>query len=159
MIPTNFQQVFFWKSFFGEHITILWDRSHSLRGFFCIKFVYISQYVNNRFSMMPGPSELSFFQLVVLLHRSQRHSNSFWAHRMFEISSHKVNSILSMYKLKFGPFLAKSSKSVLDDTVTQRADIWGFGSIAGYNVTPRSRLLGSLHVIEIFKKDAAENWG
>ncbi len=54
-------------------------------------------------------------------------------------------------------FLAKSSKSVLDDTVTQRADIWGFGSTAGYNVTPYYRLLGSLHVIEMFKKLAAEN--
>ncbi len=53
--------------------------------------------------------------------------------------------------------MAKSSKSVLDDTVTQRADIWGFGSIVGYNVTPHYRLLGSLHVLEIFKKLAAAN--
>ncbi len=53
--------------------------------------------------------------------------------------------------------MAKSSKSVLDDTVTQRADIWGFGSTAGYNITPYYRLLGALHVIEIFKKLAAEN--
>ncbi len=71
---------------------------------------------------------------------------------MFEISSHKVSSILSIYKLKFGSFLAKNSKSVLDDTMTQRADIWGFGNTDGYNVTPHYRLLGSLHVIEIFKK-------
>ncbi len=78
---------------------------------------------------------------------------------MFEISSHKVSSILSIYKLKFGSFLAKSSKSVLDDTVTQRADIWGFCSTVGYNVTAHYRLLGSLHVIEIFKKLAAENMG
>ncbi len=55
--------------------------------------------------------------------------------------------------------MAKSSKSVLDDTVTQRADIWGFGSTVGYNVTPHYRLLGSLHVVEIFKKLAAENMG
>ncbi len=53
--------------------------------------------------------------------------------------------------------MAKSSKSVLDDTVTQRADILWFGSTVGYNVTPYYRLLGSLHVIEIFKKLAAEN--
>ncbi len=53
--------------------------------------------------------------------------------------------------------MAKSSKSVLDDTVTQRADSWGFGSTVGYNITPYYRLLGSLHNIEIFKKLAAEN--
>ncbi len=47
--------------------------------------------------------------------------------------------------------MAKGFKSVFDDTVTQRADIWGFGSTVGYNVTPHYRLLGSLHVIEIFK--------
>ncbi len=53
-------------------------------------------------------------------------------------------------------FFAKSSRSVLDDTVTERADIWGFGSTVGYKVTPYYRLLGSLHVIEIFKKFASE---
>ncbi len=56
-------------------------------------------------------------------------------------------------------FFAKSSWSVLDDAVTERADIWGFGSTAGYNVTPHCQLLGSLHVIEICKKLAAENRG
>ncbi len=55
---------------------------------------------------------------------------------MFEISSLKVGMILSIRKLKFGYFLAKSSKSVLDDTVTDRAEISGFGSTDGYNVTP-----------------------
>ncbi len=55
--------------------------------------------------------------------------------------------------------MAKSSKSVLDDTVTKRADIWGFGSTVGYNVTPHYRVLGSLHVIEIFKKLTAEKRG
>ncbi len=55
--------------------------------------------------------------------------------------------------------MAKSSKSVLDDTVTHRADIWGFDSTAGYNLTPYYRLLGSLHVLEMFKKLAAENRG
>ncbi len=55
--------------------------------------------------------------------------------------------------------MAKSSKSVLDDTVTQRADICGFGSTVGYNITPHYRLLGSLHVLEIFKKLASENRG
>ncbi len=70
-----------------------------------------------------------------------------------------MSSILSIYKLKFGHFLAKSSRSVLDDTVAQRADIWGFGSNVGYNTTPYYRLLGSLHVLEIFKKLAAENMG
>ncbi len=53
-------------------------------------------------------------------------------------------------------FFAKSSKSVLDDAVTERAGIWVFGSTVGYNVTPHYRLLGSLHVIEIFTKLAAE---
>ncbi len=56
-------------------------------------------------------------------------------------------------------FFAKSSWSVLDDTATERADIWGFGSTVGDNVTPHYRLLGSFHVIEIFKKLAAENRG
>ncbi len=41
--------------------------------------------------------------------------------------------------------------------MTERADITGFGSTVGYNATPYYRLLGSLHVIEIFKKLAAEN--
>ncbi len=70
---------------------------------------------------------------------------------MFEISSHKVSAILSIHRLKFGQFFAQSSWSVLDDAVTERADIWGFGSTVGYNVTPHYQLLGSLHVIEIFK--------
>ena len=78
---------------------------------------------------------------------------------MFEISSHKVSSILSIYKQNLDIFFAKSSWSVLDDTVTERADIWGFGSTVGYNVTPYYQLLGSLHVVEIFKKLAAENRG
>ncbi len=56
-------------------------------------------------------------------------------------------------------FFAKSSKSVLDDTVTERADIWGFGSTVGYNLTPHYRLLDSLHAIDIFKKLAAKNRG
>ncbi len=78
---------------------------------------------------------------------------------MFEISSHKVSSILSIHRLKFGQLFAKSSWSVLDDAVTEKADIWGFASTMGYNVTPHYQLLGSLHVIEIFKKLAAENRG
>ncbi len=79
---------------------------------------------------------------------------------MFEISSHKVSSILSVHMLKFGQFFfAKSSWSVLDDAVTERADIWSFTSSVGYNVTPHYQLQGSLHVIEIFKKLAAENSG
>ncbi len=76
---------------------------------------------------------------------------------MFEMSSHKVSSILSIYKQNLDNFLAKSSWSVLDDTVTERADIWGFGSTVRYNLTPHHQLLCSLHVIEIFKKLAAEN--
>ncbi len=75
---------------------------------------------------------------------------------MFEISSHKVSSILSIHRLKFVQFFAKSSWSVLDDTVTERADIWVFGSTVGYNVTPHYRVLRSLHVIEIFKKLVVE---
>ncbi len=43
--------------------------------------------------------------------------------------------------------------------MTERADIRGFGSTVEYNATPHYRLLGSLHVIEIFKKLAAENRG
>ncbi len=43
--------------------------------------------------------------------------------------------------------------------MTKRADIREFGSTVGYNATPYCRLLGSLHVIEIFKKLAAENRG
>ncbi len=49
-------------------------------------------------------------------------------------------------------FFAKSSWSVLDDAVTETAVIWGFGSTAGYNLTPHYQLLGSLHILEIFKK-------
>ncbi len=56
-------------------------------------------------------------------------------------------------------FFAKSSWSVLDNAVTERADICGFGSTVRYNVTPYYQLLGSLHVIEIFKKLAADNRG
>ncbi len=105
-----------------------------------------------------GALESCYFQLVVLLCRSNRYSNSFWAHRMFEISSHKVSSILSIHKLKSEHFLAKSSWSVLDDTATERAGIWGFDSPVGYNVTPHYQLLGSLHVIEVFKKICREKW-
>ncbi len=43
--------------------------------------------------------------------------------------------------------------------MTKKADIKGFGSTVGYNAAPYCRLLGSLHVIEIFKKLAAENRG
>ncbi len=62
---------------------------------------------------------------------------------MFEISSHKVSLILRPSKAKIWTFFfAKSSWSVLDDAVTERADIWGFGSTVGYNVTPHYRVLG-----------------
>ncbi len=105
---------------------------------------------------MQGPRQLLFFHLLVLLHRSNRYSNSCWSHRMFEISSHKVSSILSPSKAKI---YAKSSWSILDDTVTERADITGFGSSVGNNATPYYRLLGSLRIIEIFKKLAVENRG
>ncbi len=101
---------------------------------------------------MRGPRELLFFQFVVLLHKSKRHINSFCAHRMFEISSHKVSSILSIHRLKFGQFFAKSSWSVLDDAVIERADIWGFGSTVGYNVTPHYQLLGSLQCYRNLQK-------
>ncbi len=66
-----------------------------------------------------------FFHLVVLLHRSYSYSNSCRADRMFEISSHKVSSILSPSKARIQTFFAKSSWSVLDDTVIERADILG----------------------------------
>ncbi len=110
---------------------------------------------------MRGPRELLFFQLVVLMDRSNRCSNNCWAHHMCEISSHKVTSILSPSKAKIQTiFFAKSSRSDLDDVVTERADIKGFASTVGYNVTPHYRLLGSLHVIEIFNnKNLAENRG
>ncbi len=57
---------------------------------------------------MRGPRELLFFQLVVLLHRIQCHSNSFWAHRMFEISSHKVSSISSPSKAEIWTFFLQN---------------------------------------------------
>ncbi len=78
---------------------------------------------------------------------------------MFEICSHKVSSILNIYQQNLDNFLAKSSKPVLDDTVTERAHTWGFGSTVGYNLTPHYRPLDSIHVIEIFKRIAAENRG
>ncbi len=78
---------------------------------------------------------------------------------MHEISSHKMSSILSIYKLKFGSFLGKTSKSVLNDTVTQRAGILGFSSTVGYNVALHYRHLGSLYVLEISKKAVTENMG
>ncbi len=55
--------------------------------------------------------------------------------------------------------MAKSSWSVLNDTVTERANTWGFGSTVGYNLTPHYRLLDSIHVIDILKKLAAESRG
>ncbi len=78
---------------------------------------------------------------------------------MFEICSHKVSSILSIHKLKFGQFFCKKFVLSLDDTVTERAAFCVFGSTVGYNTTPHYRLLDSLHVIEIFKKLDAENTG
>ncbi len=78
---------------------------------------------------------------------------------MFEISSHKVSLILMPSKAKIWTLFAKSSWSVLDDTVTERANTWGFGSTVGYNLTPHYRPLDSIHVIDIFKKLAAENRG
>ncbi len=71
-----------------------------------------------------------------------------------------MSSILEASKPRIWTlFFAKSSKSVLDDTVTERADICGCGSTVRYNRTPRYRIPGSLHVIESFKKLAAENRG
>ncbi len=49
---------------------------------------------------------------------------------MFEISSHKVSSILSLSGAKITTFKKKGSRSVLEDTGTERADIWGFGAFA-----------------------------
>ncbi len=74
---------------------------------------------------------------------------------MFEISSHKVSLILMLSKAKIWIFFCKSSWSVLDDTVTERPNTWGFGSAIGYNLTPHYRLLDSIYVIDIFKKLAA----
>ncbi len=42
--------------------------------------------------MMRGPRDLLFFTSVVLTDRSKHQSNSFWSHRMFEISSHNLRS-------------------------------------------------------------------
>ncbi len=73
-----------------------------------------------------------------------------------------VRDIFSQSDLKsenLDYFFAKGSWSVHDDTVTKRADITGFASTIGYNVTPHYWLLCSLHFIEIFKKLAAENRG
>ncbi len=97
---------FFWKSCFGENMRKKCDFIlRAILLFFKLIlsiFRYISSYLHNPFSIMRGSRGLLFFQLVVLLHRSKRHSNSFWAHRMFEISSHKMTSISSIYELKLG---------------------------------------------------------
>ncbi len=69
---------------------------------FRTNYDYISPYLLDPFAIMRGSREVLFFQLVVLLDRSKRYSNSCWAHRMFEISSHKVTSISSIFELKLG---------------------------------------------------------
>ncbi len=56
-------------------------------------------------------------------------------------------------------FFAKSSWSILDDAVAERAGIWGFGSTVGYNVTPHYQLLGSLQCYRNVQKLPAENRG
>ncbi len=82
----------------------------------------------NRFSIMRGPRELLFFQLVVLLHRSNRYPNSCWAHRMFEISSHKVSSILSNSEAEFWINCPPNVPTQFTTTRWLGAGIWGFGS-------------------------------
>ncbi len=77
---------------------------------------------------------------------------------MFEISSHKVSSILNL-QAEIWTFFGKSSRSVLDDTVAQRADIWGFGSTVGYNVTPHYQLLGSLQCYRNLQKACRGKYG
>ncbi len=85
-----------------------------------ILLIMIPPSVKHRFSKMRGRAELLFFQLVVLLHRSKRHINSFWAHRMFEISFHKVSSILSNSEAEIWINCPpQRSKSVPDDAVTE----------------------------------------
>ncbi len=78
---------------------------------------------------------------------------------MFEISSHKVSSILSIHKLKFGLFLQKVGGQFSTIRRPRELIFWGVVANLGSNVTPHYQLLGSLHVIEMFKKLAAENRG
>ncbi len=75
-----------------------------------------------------------------------------------DISQSELNFEHSQAKICFF-LVAKSPWSVLDDAVTERADIWGFGNTVGCNATPHYQLLGSLHVLEIFKKLATGNKG
>ncbi len=81
--------------FILEKFRKMWHRFHSDFGPFCPSrgppegLRDILSYLHNPFFIMRGPRQLLFFQLVVLLHRSKRQSNRFWAYRMFEISSQK----------------------------------------------------------------------
>ncbi len=84
--------------------------------------------MKHRFSNMRGPRQLLFFQLLVLCHRSNRHSNSLWAHRMFKISSHKVSSILSNSEAEFWINCPPKVPSQSPTMRWLKAGIWGFGS-------------------------------
>ncbi len=66
-----------------------------------------------------------FFHLVVLLHSSNRYSNSFRAHRMFEISSHKVSSILSPSESKIYPFFLQKVRGQFSTIRRPKALIFG----------------------------------
>ncbi len=137
-------------------------RSHMLFFIYlnnCSIFIHMSPYLHDPFSIMRGPRELLFYQLVVLLHRSKRHSNSFWAHRMYEISSHKVSSILSLSGAKIKTFFFKVHGRFSIIRWPRELIFGGFSSTVGYNVPLHYRLLDSLHVLEIFKKVATENRG
>ncbi len=108
---------------------------------------------------MRGPRELLFFQLVVLLLRSKRYSNSFWAHRMFEISSHKVSSILTS-QAKIWTIVLTKVRGQFSTTRRPRKLVFGCVVVLfGYNTTPHYQIVSSVHVREIFKKLAAENRG
>ncbi len=121
-----------------------------------ILLIMIPPSVKHRFSKMRGRWELVFFQFLVLLHRSKRHINSFWAHRMFEISSHKVSSILSNSEAEI--WISCPPKFQVS---SRRRGDWElvFGGVVvlfSYNVTPYYWLLGCLHVLLIFTQGEDE---
>ncbi len=92
-----------------------------------IPLLMIPPSVKHRFSKMRR--RVLFFQLVVLLHRNKHKMNSFWAHRMFETSSHKVSSILSSSEAEIWINCPPKVTSQFPTTRWQRAGICVFDSV------------------------------
>ncbi len=79
---------------------------------------------------------------------------------MFEISSHKVSAILRLSGAKIKTFFLFKVHGRFSKMRGPRELIFGgLVVLVGYNVTPHYQLLGSQHVVEIFKQLAAENMG